>query len=137
MNVNQWIGVGRVTRDPEVKSVGNSKVASFRIAVNRSFKKGNEWVEKPMFIDCEAWALTAERVEKSVSKGTELFIRGRLESDEWNSRDSGEKRVKHKIYVLELQIEKSRREDSSSEKYAMSNSVGDESEGFDSKNMPF
>ena len=36
-NFNQWIGIGHVTRDPEVKSMGNSKLASFRIACNISY----------------------------------------------------------------------------------------------------
>lgn len=105
MNANCWMGIGHVTRDPEVKVVGNnSKVAGFRLATNRSYKKGDEWVEKPMFIDCEAWSHNADKIERSVVKGSEVFIRGRLESDEWTSKENGERRSKHKIYVLEIQV---------------------------------
>jgi single-strand DNA-binding protein len=135
MNVNQWIGVGHVTRDPDIKPVGNSKVAGFRLAVNRSFKKGDEWVERPMFIDCEAWSHNAEKVEKSVKKGTEVFIRGRLELDEWAGKDGQERRSKHKIYVLELQVGKNRKGADGDEVSSSSSNSGNSSEAID--DMPF
>jgi single-strand DNA-binding protein len=110
MNVNQCFLIGHVTRDPEVKEIGSegSKVASFRLAVNRSYKKGGKWVDKPTFVDCEAWAHKADYIESRVQKGTEVWLRGRLESDEWEK--DGERRNKHKIYVLEIQVGKNRRE---------------------------
>ena len=136
MNVNQWIGVGHVTRDPEIKAVGSSKVAGFRLAVNRSFKKGDQWIERPMFIDCEAWSHNAEKIERSVQKGTEVFVRGRLESDEWSNKESGERRSKHKIYVLELQVGKKRKDGEGAAVGAGAN-LGNSSEGLGEKDMPF
>lgn len=101
MNSNNVFLIGHVTKDPEVKDVNQSKVATFRLAINRSYKKGNEWVEKPTFVDCECWNQRADYIKARVQKGTEVFVRGRLESDEWE-RD-GERRSKLKIYVLEVQ----------------------------------
>lgn len=110
MNVNQTLLIGHVTRDPEIKTIGTtgSKVATFRLAVNRSYKKGDEWIDKPTFIDCEAWNQKADYIASRVQTGTEVFVRGRIESDEWE-RD-GQRRSKHKIYVLELQVGKNRKE---------------------------
>ena len=131
MNVNQWIAIGHVCRDPDIKTVGdNSKVAGFRLAVNRSFKKGDSWVERPTFIDCEAWSHNAEKVEKSVQKGTEVFIRGRIESDEWTSKDSGEKRSKHKVYVLELQIGKNSKGGDSDSETSITSNIGNSAEAL-------
>ena len=110
MNANNWFGIGHVTKDPEVKNAGESKLSVFRLAINRSFKKGDKWVEKPTFIDCEAWGPLAQRVQNSIAKGTEVYVRGRLESDEWTHKESGEKRSKLKIYVLELQVGKNRKD---------------------------
>ncbi len=111
MNVNQVILVGHTTCDPEVKEIGaDSKVARIRLAVNRSYKKGDEWIDKPTFIDCEAWNQKAEYIQKTVGKGTEVYIRGRLETDEWTTKATGEKRSKIKIYVLEIQVGKNRKE---------------------------
>lgn len=112
MNVNQVILVGHTTKEPEVKTLpgGDSKVATLRLAVNRSYKKGDKWIDKPTFVDCEAWNQKAEYIERTVGKGTEVYIRGRLETDEWQTKDTGEKRSKIKVYVLELQVSKGRRE---------------------------
>lgn len=107
MNVNQVMLIGHVTRDPDVKNVSQSTVATFRLAINRSYKKGNEWVEKPTFVDCECWNQRAEYVKAKIGKGTEVWVRGRLESDEWEK--DGERRSKLKIYVLELQAGKNRK----------------------------
>lgn len=105
MNINQVYILGRLTKDPEVKEINpKSKVATFRLAVNRNVKKGDEWVEKPTYIDCEGWGELANRVESSVKKGTRVLVRGRLESDEWTHKDTGEKRSKLKIYIHELQL---------------------------------
>lgn len=110
MNVNQFFGIGHLTRDPDLKELpgGNSRVATFRLAINRSFKKDNEWVDKPTFVDCDAWNQRADYVMSRLQKGTEVYIRGRLETDEWE-RD-GERRSKLKIYVLEVQASKGRKE---------------------------
>lgn len=112
MNVNQVILVGHTTKEPEVKTLpgGDSKVATLRLAVNCSYKKGDKWIDKPTFVDCEAWNQKAEYIERTVGKGTEVYIRGRLETDEWQTKDTGEKRSKIKVYVLELQVSKGRRE---------------------------
>jgi len=124
MNVNQSILVGHVTRDPEIKDVtAHSKVSTFRLAVNRSYKKGDEWIDKPTFVDCEAWNQKAEYVMAKVQKGTEVYVRGRLESDEWTTKETGERRTKLKIYVLELQVGKGRRETEATTSVASNESV--------------
>ncbi len=110
MNVNQVMLVGHTTKEPEIKEIGgDSRVATIRLAINRSYKKGDKWIDKPTFVDCEAWNQKADYIERSVGKGTEVYIRGRLETDEWTAKDSGEKRSKLKVYVLELQVGKNRK----------------------------
>lgn len=127
MNVNQVILVGHITRDPEVKDVtANSKVCTFRLAVNRSYKKGDEWIDKPTFVDCESWNQKADYVASRIQKGTEVYVRGRLESDEWTAKESGERRTKLKIYVLEVQVGKGRRETESVTAAARSSEVMDD-----------
>jgi len=111
MNVNQVILVGHTTKEPEIKKIGgDSRVATIRLAVNRSYKKGDEWIDKPTFVDCEAWNQKADYIERSIGKGTEVYIRGRLETDEWTAKETGEKRSKIKVYVLELQVGKNRKD---------------------------
>lgn len=128
MNINCWNGVGRVTAAPRVRTVGNSKTATFRLAVNHSFKKNDEWVSKPMFIDCDVWGFGADKAEQSITKGTLVYVRGRLELDEWTN-DEGERRSKHKIYVQELQVARDSQETVSS--------TGDRSESLSGDFDPF
>lgn len=129
MNVNQVLLIGHVTRDPEIKDVNQSKVATFRLAINRSYKKGNEWVEKPTFVDCECWNQRAEYVKARIQKGTEVWVRGRLESDEWE-RD-GERRSKLKIYALEVQAGRNKKGGDTDD------STSDEAEDAGKLELPF
>jgi len=121
MNVNQVILVGHATKDPEFKKLsGDSRVATFRLAVNRSYKKGDVWVDKPTFVDCEAWNAKADYIADAIQTGTEIFVRGRLELDEWSHKETGDARSKLKVYVLELQVGKNRKGKTSTEVVASS-----------------
>jgi single-strand DNA-binding protein len=100
-DMNSTVISGRLVSDATVKSVGKQQVANFRLASTRSFKKDNEWQEVPTFIDCEAWGTLAERVGK-LSKGTRILVRAQLNQDEWDDKNGGGKRSKHKLSIFEL-----------------------------------
>ena len=79
--------MGRLTRDPEIRyTTGKDPVAvaKFTLAVRRN-------QEQTDFIDCEAWAGTAEMVEKYFSKGMMMAVTGSLQIDNWETKE-GEKR---------------------------------------------
>jgi single-strand DNA-binding protein len=105
-NLNKVLLIGRLTRDPEVRSFSNGgKVAKFGFAVNNRKKntQTGEWEEVPVFLDVEAFnrgemGKTADRVEQYLRKGTQIFIEGHLVLDQWTT-DNGEKRSKLKIVV--------------------------------------
>ena len=97
-NVNQVNLSGRACADIESRQVGNSTVAVLRLASTRSFKDRNdEWKEQSTFIDCEAWGKLAESLLGNVTKGTPIFVSGRLATDEWEHE--GKKRSKVKLVV--------------------------------------
>ncbi len=97
MNFNQVTLVGRLTRDPETRQVGEQErtVTSFGLAVNTVFSKGKE---KTAFVDCEAWGKTAETIGKWCTKGREVLVNGRLDLDTWEDKD-GNRRSKLKVVV--------------------------------------
>lgn len=97
MDINSVVLVGRLTRDPEVRDAGKSRVASIGLAVNRVFYKGEEKQEETTFFNVEVWGSTADVVEKFCKKGSEIGIQGRLQNEEWNDKESGEKRTRTKI----------------------------------------
>src|SRR5215468_9805903 len=98
-NLNKVLLIGRLTRDPEVRTFSNGgKVAKFGFAVNNRKKNQStgEWEDEPVFLDIEAFnrgetGKQADLVEQVWRKGQQVFIEGRLKLDQWTSKE-GEKR---------------------------------------------
>jgi single-strand DNA-binding protein len=111
-NVNKVILIGRLTRDPETRTFSNGgKVAKFGFAVSNRKKNSQtgQWEEVPMFIDCEAfnrgdYGKTADLVEQYLNKGKQVYLEGRLELDQWDDKNTGQKRSKHKLVVENMQF---------------------------------
>ena len=106
-NFNRVILMGNLTRDPELRHLpSNLAVCSFGLAVNDRYKdkQTNEWVEKPNFIDCEAFGRSAELIQQYVSKGRPIFIEGKLRFDQWDDKATGQKRSKLKVIVDTFQF---------------------------------
>ena len=99
-NVNKVFLMGNLTRDVQLKhTANNTAIANFGIAVNRRYRNSNgENQEETTFVDCEAWARTAETMAKYLTKGRPVFVEGRLRLNEWQDRD-GNKRSKLLVVV--------------------------------------
>jgi single-strand DNA-binding protein len=99
---NKTILIGNFTRDPELRMLpNNNPVCDFGLAVNDRFlnKNTNQWEERPNFIDCTAFGKTAENIAKFFSKGRPIFVEGKLRFEQWEDRQSGQKRSKLKVAV--------------------------------------
>ena len=108
-SVNKVFLMGNLTRDVELKyTPSNQPVATFGLAMNRRYKtKDGENREETTFVDCEAWARTAEVMSEYLSKGRPVFIEGRLKLDQWQDKD-GNKRSKLRVVVENFQFVDSR-----------------------------
>ena len=108
-NVNKVFLMGNLTRDVELKyTPSNQPVASFGIAMNRRYRtKEGEDREETTFVDCEAWARTAEVMNQYLAKGRPVFIEGRLKLDQWQDKE-GNKRSKLRVVVENFQFVDSR-----------------------------
>jgi single-strand DNA-binding protein len=85
--------IGRITGDPEVKTIGdNISVCSFRLAVDRQRKDaaGEKQVD---FIDCVAWRQSAEFMGKYVQKGRLLLVDGHIQVREWQDKEGQKRRT--------------------------------------------
>jgi single-strand DNA-binding protein len=117
-NLNKVLLIGRLTRDPEARMFSNGgKVANFGFAVNnrRKNQQTGQWEDEPVFLDCEVFnrgenGTLADRIEQTVRKGQQIFIEGHLKLDQWNDKNTGEKRSRLKIVVDNFQYLE-RRED--------------------------
>lgn len=81
--------IGRIASDIETKTVGESHLATFTIAVDRPKTKKGDIVTD--FIRCNAWSYTAEFVAKYFSKGRKIALQGELNIDT-REMDDGSKR---------------------------------------------
>ncbi len=94
--------LGRLTKDPELKDLGQSKVANFSIANNRTYVQNGEKKTDVSYFDCEAWSGLADVVKKFAPKGKQVAIEGRLIQQSWEA--DGKKFSKIKIRVENLQL---------------------------------
>lgn len=95
MNVNKAILVGRVTKDPEVRTTQSGQVvASFSMATNQ-FWTGKDGVKKETteFHNIVIWGRLAEIAKQYLIKGQECFIEGRIQTREYESKDGIKRRI--------------------------------------------
>lgn len=87
-NINHAVITGNLTKDPELKETGTGKkVCELRVAVNSSFKRGDEWESKPNYFQVIVWGRQAENVNEYLSKGSPVAVDGRLEWQSWPDKE--------------------------------------------------
>jgi len=103
-NINNLVLAGRLTRDVEIRtSAGGTAIAKIGCVVNERRKKGEEWIEEPIFVEATMFGNRAEVFAKHHTKGSKFcFPSARLAFDQWVDKD-GEKRSK--LYVVANQWE--------------------------------
>lgn len=104
-NFNKVLLMGNLTRDVELRSTqGGTALAKFGMAINRKFKQqSGEMKEETCFVDLTAWGRQAEILNQYTSKGSPLFVEGRLEYSTWESQEGG-KRSKLAVVVENFQL---------------------------------
>ncbi len=91
--MNKVVLVGRLTRDPEVRTMpSGNQVASFTLAINRNFrnKEGNIDAD---FINVSVFGRQAENVAKYMSKGSLLGCEGRIQTRSYDAQDGSKRYV--------------------------------------------
>lgn len=103
-DLNTVIIAGCLTRDPELKYTQSGRaVCTVSIANTRFYKdKSGEKKEDTTFIDATVWDKFAEYVGTKMLKGRPVVIEGRLKSDSWEDKTSGQKRSKIQIMAARI-----------------------------------
>ncbi len=103
---NKVLLMGNLTRDPEVRyTPKGTAIANLGLAVNRAYTtESGEQKEEVTFVDIEVWGRQAETAGQYLSKGRPVFIEGRLKLDQWDDKDSGQKRSKLKVVAERVQF---------------------------------
>ena len=103
-SVNKVVLIGRIGQSLELrKTQSGSSVLSFSMATSEKFKgKDGQQKEETEWHNCTAWNRQAEVIAQYCSKGSELYVEGKLKTRDWE--DNGVKKYKTEILVREFQF---------------------------------
>lgn len=134
--LNRCIIMGRMTRDPELRSTGSGKsVTSFTVACERDMKD-KDGSRATDFIDCVAWGSTAEFAAKYFGKGRMAIIDGRIQVRDWTDKN-GNKRKNAEIQVSNIYFADSKKDEYTAPQYPQQNNEFQEIEDEEPGNLPF
>ena len=107
-DTNHVVLVGRLTKDlgTDERSFGyvsNGQArANISIAVNRSKKNGDQWIDEVNYFDVTIWGKTAEILKPYLTKGKQIVIDGYLKQDRWEK--DGQKFSKVTVVATNVQL---------------------------------
>lgn len=108
--MNKWTGMGRLTRDPDMKATGTGVPrCTFSIAIDRRFQKQGE-EKQADFINCVAWRLQADLVAKHFRKGSKILVVGSIQTRKYED-SNGQPRTATEVNVEEVYFVDSKRQD--------------------------
>jgi len=101
MNVNKVIVIGRLTRDPELRTTPTGRqVASVSVATSFKYKdQSRQQQEKTEFHNIVSWGRQAEVIGQYFTKGQEIYVEGRLETRSWEDKETGKKMYRTEIVM--------------------------------------
>ena len=100
--MNHFVGIGRLTRDPEVRYTQSGKAcARFTLAIDR--RKSGDGNQQADFIPCVAWEKTAEVISQYTGKGRKIAVEGRIQTRSYDGND-GTKRYVTEVVVQSMEF---------------------------------
>ena len=104
-NLNKVFLIGNLTRDPELRYIpSGTAVSTFTVASNRAYTSAaGEKKEEACFVRVVTWARQAELAAEYLSKGSPVFVEGRLQSRNWETPD-GQKRSTIEVVAQNIQF---------------------------------
>jgi single-strand DNA-binding protein len=94
--------IGRLGEDPSVRySQSGTAVVNLSIATNYNIKKDDEWTEAVEWVRCTIFGKKAEACAEYLSKGSQIYLEGRLSTQSWTD-DSGVKRWSTSVIIRDV-----------------------------------
>ncbi len=105
-SVNKVILVGRLGKDPEIRSTPNgNSVAKFSLATDdRYTDKSGEKQERTEWHNIVAWGKLAEICGQYLRKGKLIYIEGSIRTDSWDDKETGQKKYRTEIIANQMQM---------------------------------
>ncbi|SEH06502.1 single-stranded DNA-binding protein [Candidatus Venteria ishoeyi] len=105
-DLNKWLGIGRLGKDPELKTMPNGNtVVNFTMATSQKWKdkQSGEWQEKTQWHNLSAFGKLAEIIGQYLKKGSQVYIEGELQYRKYTDKN-GNERWATDIIVKEMQM---------------------------------
>jgi single-strand DNA-binding protein len=104
-DLNKVCLAGRLTREPELRYTPQGvAVCKLGLAVSRIYKgRDGERKEDTCFVDVTVWEKMAEYIGQRLHQGAPVLVEGRLKSDSWEDKSTGQKRSKLEIVAVRVQ----------------------------------
>jgi single-strand DNA-binding protein len=104
--INKVILVGRLGKDPEIRSTpGGKTVAKFTVATDERYTdKSGEKQDRTEWHNIVAWDRLGEICGQYLKKGKLVYIEGSLRTDSWDDKESGQKRYRTEIVAREMKM---------------------------------
>ena len=98
--------MGNLTRDPEVRYTSNgTAIAKLGMAINRYWRnQEGQQQEETTFVDVDAFGKQAETIGQYLKKGRPIMVEGRLKLDQWDDKQTGQKRSKLGVVLENFQF---------------------------------
>ncbi len=103
-DINKVFLIGRLTREAELKSLTNTSVCNFSIAINRAMKDASgNWSDEVHYFDIELYGRQGEAIHRYLQKGKQVGIEGALKQNRWEDAN-GNKRSKVLVVAANVQL---------------------------------
>jgi len=104
-SLNRVFLMGNLTRDPEVRyTPKGTAVADLGLAINMVYRtQDGSDREEVVYVDVVTWGRQAETCGQYLSKGSPVFVEGRLQLDQWEDKD-GQKRSRLRVRAERVQF---------------------------------
>jgi len=105
-NFNKVILAGNLTRDPELRYTPKGMaIAKLGLAINRKWSnESGEQKEEVTFVDVDAFGRQAETIGQYLKKGRPILIEGRLRLDQWDDKQTGQKKSRLGVVLETFQF---------------------------------
>ena len=105
-SLNKVLLMGNLTRDPQLRyTTSGLAVCELGLAMNRRYTTSQgEDREETCFVDIEVWAKQAEACGNNLHKGSPVLVEGRLKLDQWEDRQTGQRRSRLRVSAERVQF---------------------------------
>ena len=106
-SVNKVILVGNLGRDPEIRFLTNGNaVANFSIATTESWKnkQTGQYENQTEWHNLTVFGKLGELCSQHLKKGAKIYVEGKIKTDKWQDKNTGQERFSTKVIVSEIEM---------------------------------